>query len=114
MTIKNRRAQAQSRTDMKLCKAFVFYGERQYQIKMVDYSRGGMGVILSNRNLNKLQLVVGQKIRVRFPLCHMQHIDLFVVCTINGNRVGLKYADEKCMNPQQRITASYNKAVVHE
>lgn len=106
--IKNRRKHAASRTKMGNCRAFILQGKQRILIKLADRALGGIGIVVSTKTLLQLNVKVGQKMRVQFPLCGTNHADLFIVCSISKNRIGLQYADGKYLSPQQRSIVGYN------
>jgi len=83
--------------------AFVFvHGKKT---KMLNLSNGGM-CIQNNEMLNFLQ--EGMHIKVVFQLCRTKIVEDFVVRYILNDKIGLQFADEKTLSPQQRVIAYQN------
>ncbi len=108
--IDNCRKHAASRSKAKngFSRAIILQGKKQHDVQLLDYDSGGIGINISD-NLNKrLQLVLAKVVKIQFFLGGVRHEDTFIVRSIRGERVGLMYANEKYMSPQQRLIAGQN------
>ncbi len=106
----NRRRHAASRSKSRngFSRAVILQGKKQYKVQLLDYDSGGIGISISDDLNKQLQLVLTKVVKIQFFLGGVRHEDNFIVRSIRNERVGLMYANEKCMSPQQRLIAGQN------
>ena len=105
----NRRVNNASRTKAVNRGARITTDRGSYLVEIEDYGFGGIGLIVREQLIVKIQLKVGDCVTASFAFCGGKYEGKFLVRSINGNRVGLEHNDGQLLSPNQRIIECNNK-----
>jgi len=105
----NRRVSSTSRTKAVNQEACITTDRGSYLVEIEDYGFGGIGLIVREQLIVKIQLKVGDRVTVSFSFHCGKYKGKFIVRSINGNRVGLEHNDGQLLSPNQRIIKCNNK-----